>query len=70
MRLIFLFSEASKPAVGLTKRLVRCVLEVYKWIKGPGHEADHSPPSSGEAKSNWSCTTIPPYAFMACLSLG
>jgi len=66
-RLIFLFSEASKPAVGPTKSPVQCVLEVfYKGIKGPGREAGYSPPSSGEGKSNWSYASIHPYAFMAC----
>jgi hypothetical protein len=29
-------------------------------IKGPGREADHSPPSSAEVKYAWSYTSIPP----------
>jgi hypothetical protein len=30
------------------------------WVKWPGHEADHSPPSSVEVKNVWSYTTTPP----------
>jgi hypothetical protein len=34
----------------------------------PGHEADHSPPSSADVKNAWSYTSIPQYVFMAwCL---
>jgi hypothetical protein len=36
--------------------------------KRPGREADHSPPSSAEAKNAWSYTSTPPYAFMAWCS--
>jgi len=37
-------------------------------IKGLGHEADHSPPTSVEVKNAWSYTSIPQYTFMAwCL---
>jgi hypothetical protein len=33
-----------------------------------GSEANHSPPSSVEAKNVWSCTSTPPFLFMAwCL---
>jgi hypothetical protein len=28
-------------------------------VKQPGHEADHSPPSSAEFKNAWSSTSIP-----------
>jgi hypothetical protein len=30
-----------------------------------GREADHSPPTSAEAKKMWICTSTPPYVFMA-----
>jgi hypothetical protein len=34
----------------------------------PGGAADHSPPSSNEAKNEWIYTFTPPYAFVAwCL---
>jgi len=37
-------------------------------VKWPGHEADHSPPSSAEIKNVWSYTSIPPYILMTwCL---
>jgi hypothetical protein len=29
--------------------------------RGPGREADHSPPSSCEIKNVWSYTSVPPY---------
>jgi hypothetical protein len=29
-------------------------------VKRPGHEADHSPPSSAEVKNAWSYTSTPP----------
>jgi hypothetical protein len=29
-------------------------------------EADHSRPSGVKVKNGWSCTSTPPYAFMAC----
>jgi hypothetical protein len=33
--------------------------------KRPGHEADHSPPTSAEVKKMWIYTSTPPYTFMA-----
>jgi hypothetical protein len=33
-------------------------------VKRPGHEADHSPPTSAEVKKMWIYTPTPPYAFM------
>jgi hypothetical protein len=37
-------------------------------VKRPWCEADHSSPTSAEAKNIWIYTSIPPYAFMAkCL---
>jgi hypothetical protein len=38
-------------------------------IKWSRHEADHSPPSSAEVKNEWSYTSSPQYAFMACCSV-
>jgi hypothetical protein len=34
-------------------------------VKRPGSEADHSPPTSAEAKKTWIYTSTPPYAFIA-----
>jgi hypothetical protein len=40
----------------------------FLWVKRPGREADHSPPSSPEAKNAWKYTSTPQYVFMAwCL---
>jgi hypothetical protein len=35
-------------------------------VRQPRHEADHSTSSSAMVKNEWSSTSIPPYAFMAC----
>jgi hypothetical protein len=32
-------------------------------IERPGLEADHSPPTSAEAKNTWIYTSTPPYVF-------
>jgi hypothetical protein len=37
----------------------------FPGVKLPGREADHSPPTSAEAKKMWIYTSTPPYAFMA-----
>jgi hypothetical protein len=37
----------------------------FPWVKRPGREADHSPPTSAEVKKMWIYTSTPPYAFMA-----
>jgi hypothetical protein len=40
----------------------------YPGEKGPGREADHSPPSNAEFKNAWNFTFTPPYVFNAwCL---
>jgi hypothetical protein len=31
-----------------------------QWVKRPGREADHSPPTSAEVKKTWICTSSPP----------
>jgi hypothetical protein len=33
-----------------------------KWL---GHKVDHSPPSSAKAENEWSCVSVPLYAFIA-----
>jgi hypothetical protein len=63
---IFLFTIASRPALGLTQPPTQQVpgalsLEVRRW----GREADHSPPSSAEVKNACSYTSTPQHAFMA-----
>jgi hypothetical protein len=49
-------------------RLLRPTQPTIQWapgalslgVKRPGHEADHSPPSSAEVKNALSCTSTPP----------
>jgi hypothetical protein len=57
----FLFSTSSRPALVPTQP----PLEWVPGVKQPGHEADHSPPASAEAKKMWIYTSTPPYAFLA-----
>jgi hypothetical protein len=35
------------------------------WVEWPGREADHSLPSSTNAKNAWNSTSTPQYVFMA-----
>ena len=37
----------------------------FLWIKQPGCETAHSPPSSVNIKSEWSCTSVPPNILLA-----
>jgi hypothetical protein len=39
------------------------------YIKRPGREADHSPPSSAKIKNAWSYTSTPQYASLAWCSV-
>jgi hypothetical protein len=56
-----LFSMSSRPALGSTQPPIQWV----PWVKRPGSEADHSPPTSAEVKQMWICTSTPPHACMA-----
>jgi hypothetical protein len=66
---IFLFTIASRPALGPTQPPIQWVPGALSLrVKGPGREADHSPPSSTEDNNVWSYTSTPQYVFMAwCL---
>jgi hypothetical protein len=56
--LIFLFTTASRPALGPTQPPIQWVLGALPLeVKRSGCEADHSPPSSAEVKNAWSCTS-------------
>jgi hypothetical protein len=49
----FLFSTSSITALGSTQPPIQCVPGALSpGIKRPGHEADHSPPTSAEVKKN------------------
>jgi hypothetical protein len=54
----FLFSTASRPALGPTQPPIRWVPAV----KRPGHETNHSPPSSAEVKNGGA---IPPFPHVS-----
>jgi hypothetical protein len=48
---IFLFTTASRPALGPTQSPIKWVTGALSLgVKRPVREADHSPPSSGEVK--------------------
>jgi hypothetical protein len=55
----------SKPALGPTKPPTQWVPGLSQGVKRPGHEADHSPPTSAEVKKMWIYTSTPLYAFKA-----
>jgi len=67
---IFRFTTASRPAVFPIQPPNQWVPgTVSLGVKRPGHEADHSLPSSAEVKIAWSYTSAPQYAFMAWCSV-
>jgi hypothetical protein len=58
---IFLLTTKSRTALGPTQPPIQWVLGALSLgVKWPGREADHSPPSSAEAKNAWSYTSNPP----------
>jgi hypothetical protein len=58
-----LLVTASRPALGPTQPPIQWVSEaLFPRIKRPGHEIDHSPPSSAEDKN---CGAIPPLLRMS-----
>jgi hypothetical protein len=58
---IFLFTTASRTALGPTQPPIQWVLKALSLgVKRPGREADHTPPSSGEIKNAWSYTSTLP----------
>jgi hypothetical protein len=62
----FLFSTASRPALGPTQPPIQWVPGALSpGVKRQEREADHSPPISAEVKKMWIYTSTPSYAFMA-----
>jgi hypothetical protein len=58
---IFLFTTASRTALGSTQRPIQWVPGALSLgVKRPVREADHSPTSNAEVKNAWSYTSIPP----------
>jgi hypothetical protein len=69
---IFLYSTASRPALGPTQPPTQCVPGAlssglkqpgheadHSGLKQPGNEADHSPPSNAEIKNAGSIPPLP-----------
>jgi hypothetical protein len=57
---IFLFTIASRMALRPTQP-IKCIPgSLSLVVKWPGHEADHSSPSSAEVKNAWSYTSTLP----------
>jgi len=58
---IFLFTTASRPALGPTQPPIQYVPGALSLgVKRPGREVDHLPPSNDEIKNAWSYTSIFP----------
>jgi hypothetical protein len=63
---IFLFTTASRPALGPTQPPIQWVSGAFSLgVKRPMREVDHSPTSSDEVKTAWSYTSTPQYTFIA-----
>jgi hypothetical protein len=59
------FPQPSKLALGPTQPPVQLVPRVLSpRTKRSGREVDYLPPSSADDKNEWSCTSIPQYAFV------
>jgi hypothetical protein len=62
----FLLSTASRPALEHPEPPIQSVSQtISQWVKWPGCEADHTPPSSAKVKNTWSYIPISPSFFMA-----
>jgi hypothetical protein len=63
---IFLYSTASRSALGLTHPPIQWVPGALSpGVMRQGCKADYSPPTSANVRVRWSCTSTPPYMFMA-----
>jgi hypothetical protein len=67
---IFLFTTASRPALGPSQPPIQWVLRSHSLgVKRPVRKTDHSPPSSAEVKNAWSYTSAPQYVFITWSSV-
>jgi hypothetical protein len=58
---IFLFTTASRPALGPTQPPIQCISGALSLVvKLSGREADHTHSSSAEVKIAWNYTSTPP----------
>jgi hypothetical protein len=58
----FLFSRTLGLALGPTQIPIQWAAEALS----KGHKPDHPSSSSADVKNEWSDTSAPPYAVMAC----
>jgi hypothetical protein len=66
----FLFTTTSRPALGPTQPPIEWVPGAHSLgVKRPGHEADHSPPSSAEVKERVEPSSTSRYSFVAWCSV-
>jgi hypothetical protein len=57
---VFLFSTASRPALGPTRsRIQRIPGTFFPGVKRPGREANHSPPTNTEVKNGGAILPLP-----------
>jgi hypothetical protein len=61
----FLFSTSSRLALRPVQHIQWVPGALSPDIKLPGHEAEHSSPTSAEVKEMWIYTATPLYTFMA-----
>jgi hypothetical protein len=66
---IFLFTTASRTALGPTQPIPWVPGSLSLGVKLPGREADHSPQSSAKVKMRGAIFPLPKYAFMAWCSV-
>jgi hypothetical protein len=60
IRMILLFSTASRPTLGATQTPIQWVPWAFlQGVKRPGREADHSSPSSAEIKNFGAIPPLP-----------
>jgi hypothetical protein len=58
---LFFYCTASRPALRPTQPPIQFVPEALSpGVKGPGREADHSPPTSAEIKNGGAIPPLPP----------
>jgi len=63
---MFIFTTASRLALGPTRPLIKCALGgLFPGGKAAVAWSWNSPPFSAEVTTAWSYTCIPPYVFMA-----
>jgi hypothetical protein len=62
--IIIFFSTTSRLALDFTQPPMQGVKGTLSpWVKRPGREVEHSPPTSAEVKITWLYTSTLPYAY-------